>query len=171
MKKFIEGIIFQSRWILVPFYVGLVVAQIFYCVKFVENVGELCYTFHTLTENELMLAVLSLIDITMIANLIKMIIAGSYQTFVEKIAADHTEQIRSGLLKVKMGSSLIGVSSIHLLQAFINSSAMSAREIFIKCTIHTIFLLSTFGLAIIDYIHTLSKVKEEQIENKLEKPA
>ncbi len=109
-----------------------------------------------MSETTLMLAVLTLIDITMIGNLIKMIITGSYQTFVEKITADHSEKVGSGLLKVKMGSSLVGVSSIHLLQSFINSSEQSNRELFVKVVIHMVFLLSTIGLSFIDFLHSKS---------------
>lgn len=161
MKKFIEKLIFQSRWILVPFYLGLIIAQVFYCVKFVETVVELCKTFRGLDETALMLLVLTLIDITMIANLIKMIICGSYQTFVDKIDHDHSEKVSSGMLKVKMGSSLIGVSSIHLLQNFINSAGVSNRDLIAKCSIHLIFLVSTIGLAYIDYLHNVTKSNSE----------
>jgi len=160
MKRIIERIIFGSRWILVPFFLGLIIAQLFYCFKFVETVWELCKSFHGLDETKLMLMVLTLIDITMIANLIKMIIGGSYQTLVEKIAFDHSEKVGSGMLKVKMGSSLVGVSSIHLLQTFINSQSESFREIVVKCSIHLIFLVSTIGLAYIDYLHHLTKCDE-----------
>ncbi len=156
IKSIVESIIFNSRWLLVPFYLGLIIAQCFYCIKFGENVWDLCRDFHNLNETSLMLAILTLIDITMIANLIKMIITGSYQTFVEKIATDHSEKVSSGLLKVKMGSSLVGVSSIHLLQSFIDASSQSTRELIIKCSIHMIFLVSTIGLAYIDYLHKLS---------------
>ena len=160
-KSVIEFIIFQSRWLLVPFYIGLIIAQIFYCFKFTQTVWELIHQFGQLDETKLMLMVLTLIDITMIANLIKMIIGGSYQTLVEKISVDHSEKIGSGMLKVKMGSSLIGVSSIHLLQTFINSHAEPTRDIIVKCAIHIIFLISTLGLAYIDYLHQVSKPKSE----------
>ena len=162
-KKLIEFVIFQSRWLLVPFYLGLIIAQIFYCFKFTETVWELCKEFHHLDETKLMLMVLTLIDITMIANLIKMIIGGSYQTLVEKISVDHSEKIGSGMLKVKMGSSLVGVSSIHLLQTFINSHAEPTRDIIVKSGIHIIFLVSTIGLAYIDYLHHLTKTHEEPV--------
>lgn len=160
MNKFIQSIIFNSRWILVPFYLGLILAQVFYCVKFCEEIVHLFKHFHTMDESTVMLTILTLIDITMIANLLKMIIAGSYQTFVEKIDSDHSEKVSSGLLKVKMGSSLIGVSSIHLLQAFINTGANTDRELIAKCSIHLIFLVSTIGLAYIDYLHHITKTEK-----------
>lgn len=156
-KDFVEGILYESRFLLVPFYLGLIVAQVIYCYKFTLSLWELCHSFRGMSETELMLAVLTLIDITMIANLIKMIISGSYQSFVEKMEKDHSEKISSGYLKVKMGTSLIGVSSIHLLQAFINSAQVSTREIVVKSAIHLIFLISTIGLARVDYWHVQHK--------------
>ena len=153
MKNSIVKIIFGSKWLLLPFYFGLIIAQIFYSIKFCEMVFDLCKDFQHLTESQLMLVVLSLIDITMVANLIKMIVTGSYQTFIEHVSTDSSEKVSSGLLKVKMGSSLIGVSSIHLLQVFINPIGITDRELIVKAGIHIIFLISTIGLAWIDYLH------------------
>ena len=93
----------------------------------------------------------------MIANLIKMIVAGSYQTFIEKLDNDHSEKVTSGALKIKMGSSLVGVSGINLLQTFINPSSISTRDIILKCAIHLIFLISAMGLAYIEFLHDKGK--------------
>jgi uncharacterized protein (TIGR00645 family) len=153
----VRDIVLKSKWVLVPFYFGLIVAQCFYCVKFVIALYEMTAHFMIFNENEMMLAVLGLIDITMIANLVKTIIGGSYYSFVEKIQSS-SENISSGYLKVKIGMSLIGISSIHLLQAFINSSEMTNREIIVKCSIHVIFLVSTIGLAFIEFMHEKSKM-------------
>jgi uncharacterized protein (TIGR00645 family) len=115
-----------------------------------------------------MLAVLTLIDITMIANLIKMIITGSYQSFVEKISFDHLEKASSGVLKIKMGGSLIGVSSIHLLQSFINTSDVTTRDLVARIAIHLVFLMSTMGLAYIEYLHDMAKVAQSKTEENHE---
>lgn len=156
MKLFIQNLITGSRWLLVPFYIGLIIAQVFYCFKFICEVAHLCSTFWTVSESEMMLLILTLIDITMVAALIKMIIMGSYHSFVERIEDSSAEKTTSGLLKVKMGAALVGVSSIHLLQSFINWQATSTKELFVKCSIHLIFLISTLGLAYIDYLHSIS---------------
>lgn len=155
VKSFIKSVLFESKWVLIIFYFGLVAAQCFYCIKFCQEIVHLSSHFWKLTESDLMLAVLGLIDLTMIANLIKMIISGSYHNFLEKTDDAGTEKVSSGLLKVKMGSSLVGISSIHLLQTFINSASLNDRDIIIKCSIHLIFLASTMGLAYIDYLHNL----------------
>lgn len=157
IKKFIEFVIYNSRWVLVVFYFGLIIAQCLYCYKFGHTLIELCHNFPSMDETKLMLGVLALVDITMIANLLKMIISGSYQSFVNKIGEDNLEKISSGYLKVKIGTSLIGVSSIHLLQAFINAENVPTHDLISKSAIHIIFLVSTIGLAYIDYLHVKNK--------------
>lgn len=150
----IRGLVTSSKWILVVFYLGLIIAQVLYAYRFSSEVIHLCGNFQTLDENHMMLAVLMLVDIAMIANLIRTIIGGSYYAFIEKLE-NSGEKISSGYLKVKMGMSLVGISSIHLLQAFINSTS-SDREIIIKCSIHMVFLISTIGLAFVEYLHEKS---------------
>jgi uncharacterized protein (TIGR00645 family) len=152
----IRKVVINSKWLLIPFYLGLIIAQVFYCIKFVESVFTLSHNFMHYNENEMMLAVLSLIDVIMIANLVRIIITGSYNAFVDKFK-DSSENISSGYLKVKIGMSLVGVSSIHLLQAFINSNGIDNREIIVKCSIHLVFLISTIGLAFVDYLHQKTK--------------
>ena len=151
-----RNIVFGSKWILVPFYVGLVVAQVLYAVKYVMEVFHSCLSFYEFSETQMMLAMLSLIDMVMIANLVRTIVAGSYHAFIDKNGPIN-EHISSGYLKVKMGMSLIGISSIHLLQAFINTSELTNREVIVKGGIHLLFLVSTIGLAFIEYMHEKSK--------------
>jgi len=162
MKKgnIIQRALFQSKFLLIPFYIGLVVAQILYCYKFVQEVVHLLSNFVGMTETDVMLAVLTLIDITMVANLIKMIITGSYQSFVDKVP-ENTEKVSSGLLKIKMSTSLIGVSSIHLLQIFISPKG-SDKELAIMFIIHFIFLMGSATLAYIDFLHSKSELLEAQ---------
>jgi uncharacterized protein (TIGR00645 family) len=158
-KVIIQNIIKSSKWLLVPFYIGLIFSQIFYCIKFIERVWSLGRHFLTYDENEMMLSVLALVDIVMIANLVRIIITGSYHAFVDKMK-DNTENISSGYLKVKIGMSLIGVSSIHLLQLFINSNSICDREVWVKCSIHLVFLVSTIGLSVVEYMHQKAKLFE-----------
>jgi len=162
IRKTVTG----SKWLLIPFYFGLILAQIFYGVKFVESITSLGCNFIHYSENEMMLAVLALVDVVMIANLVRIIITGSYHAFVEKLK-DSSENISSGYLKVKIGMSLVGVSSIHLLQAFINSNSISTREVIVKCSIHLVFLISTIGLSLVDYLHQKSKTFEAKEEKSV----
>lgn len=149
-------LVFGSKWILVPFYLGLVIAQVIYAIHYVRETYEMVHTFWGMDSSQLMLAVLALIDVTMIANLVRTIIAGSYHAFIDKDGPVN-EHISSGYLKVKMGMSLVGVSSIHLLQTFINASHATDRELIIRGSLHIVFLFSTIGLALVEYLHEKSK--------------
>lgn len=166
IKHMVLTVLFSSKWLLLTFYFGLIVSMILYSIKFIEQVIELCLHFRGMNETEIMLAILGLIDITMIANLIKMIIIGSYQTFVgaEGIPDKSIEKVTSGQLKIKMGMSLIGVSSIHLLQTFINSGEFTNRDMIIKGSIFVLFVLSTIGLAFVDYLHAKGEALEDNKE-------
>jgi uncharacterized protein (TIGR00645 family) len=150
-----RSIVFGSKWILIPFYLGLVIAQVLYAVKFVIATWELICNFMHLNETGMMMAILMLIDIVMIANLVRTIVSGSYHAFIDK-NGPVTEHISSGYLKVKMGMSLVGISSIHLLQAFLDPS-LSNRELVVKASLHVIFLVSTIGLALVEYLHEKTK--------------
>lgn len=156
-----EDIIFASRWIQAPLYVGLVIALTLYSYKFALELIHLVQNTSSLDETAFMLGVLTLVDITMVSNLIVMTIIGGYSTFVSKIRRyaqkdkpQWIDKMNAGILKVKMGASLIGVSSIHLLQTFIQHlngvTPVNWDMIWGQILIHSIFVLSTIGLAYID---------------------
>ena len=153
--KVSREIVFGSKWVLVPFYLGLVVIQVMYAVKYIIHVYGILPTFMSLSENETILCVLSFVDMVMIANLIRTIISGSYHAFIDRNGPS-SEHISSGYLKVKTAMSLVGVSAIHLLQTFINSESLTTRDIIVKCSIHGVFLLSTICLAFVEYLHEKS---------------
>ena len=88
--------------------------------------------------------------------------------FVEKLDANHSEQVTSGALKIKMGSSLVGVSGINLLQTFINPTSVSTRDIVLKCAIHVIFLVSAIGLAYIEHLHDKGKAMHKSTDHNSE---
>lgn len=164
LKKIVQFVIFESRWLLLVFYFGLIGAQIIYCLKFIQDFLELVQTFKGLNETDLLIAVLNLLDVCMIGNLVKMLISGSYQTFIEKLENDHAEKVTSGALKIKMASSLVGVSAINLLQTFVNPMTASTKEIVCKIGIHLTFLISAAILAWIEYLHAISENHEVKAE-------
>jgi uncharacterized protein (TIGR00645 family) len=168
------NIIFLSRWLQAPLYVGLIIAQVVYVYRFLVELWHLI-AFAVLdhaapasvpasvtdTETIVMLTVLGLIDVVMIANLLIMVIVGGYETFVSRLnLKDHPDQpewlshVNAGILKVKLAMALIGISSIHLLKTFINagSSSISERTILWQVVIHVTFVLSALALAWIDRI-------------------
>ena len=154
--------IFASRWIQAPLYLGLIVAQAVYVVKFWKELIHLIKDFGHLNENDVMLVVLGLVDVVMIANLLIMVIIGGYETFVSRIkqVSDHPDQpewlshVNANVLKVKLAMAIVGISSIHLLKTFIEfgteNTGLTSTEVLWQTVIHVVFVLSAIGLALID---------------------
>ncbi len=154
--------IFASRWIQAPLYLGLILAQAVYVVKFWKELVHLIKDFGHLSENDVMLVVLGLVDVVMIANLLIMVIIGGYETFVSRIrqVSDHPDQpewlshVNANVLKVKLAMAIVGISSIHLLKTFIEYGAADTKltevEVMWQTIIHVVFVLSAIGLALID---------------------
>jgi uncharacterized protein (TIGR00645 family) len=174
--KGIGYLIFFSRWLQAPLYLGLIVAQLIYVVVFVIELIHLAETvIHDplqIDEAKIMLAVLGLIDVVMIANLLIMVIIGGYETFVSRIDIEgHPDQpewlshVNANVLKVKLAMAIIGISSIHLLKTFIEVGDLGAPDsedesvtgetytgegVFWQVIIHSVFILSALALAVID---------------------
>lgn len=154
LEKVFEKLIFLSRWIQAPLYAGLIIGGMLYTYKFMVELIHLCSSINEITETVLMLGVLTLVDITMVANLLIMVIIGGYSTFVSRLDIDKHEdrpewlqKIDAGSLKVKLAGSLVGVSGIHLLQTFINIKNHESEHVMWQVVIHFIFLSSTLMLA------------------------
>ena len=148
MKKIVETIIFSSKWLLIPFYLYLFWTLIYLMIHFVPD-GHI--------GSETLMATLEAVDVVMIANLVKMIITGSYNSFVDKNHEEASEKVSSGLLKVKMSTSVMGVSSIHLLQSFISAETLEWDTIWKQVLIHGVFIVGSGFLAWIDYLHCKSE--------------
>jgi len=186
----LPAVIFASRWLQLPLYVGLIVAQAVYVFHFwVELVhlieaafgssqavaaiatsvqpcdaavaqakGSVCAAVPTkLTETLIMLLVLGLIDVVMISNLLIMVIVGGYETFVSRMELEsHPDQpewlshVDASVLKVKLATAIIGISSIHLLKTFINAEQYSEKTLIAQTVIHVAFLLSAMAIAMTD---------------------
>ncbi|MDP2890309.1 MAG: TIGR00645 family protein [Bacteroidota bacterium] len=149
-----EKIIFSSRWIQAPLYGGLILGGMLYTYKYLVELIHLFTSINEITETALMLGVLTLVDITMVANLLIMVIVGGYSTFVSRLDIDKHEdkpewlqKIDAGSLKVKLAGSLVGVSSIHLLQTFINIKNHESEHVMWQVIIHVVFLFSALMLA------------------------
>ena len=177
----LPAFIFASRWLQLPLYLGLIVAQGIYVWLFWQELYYLLMaTFgdgnalnHVLdsvtvegakrptkpNETVLMLVVLGLIDVVMISNLLIMVIVGGYETFVSRMNLDrHPDQpewlshVNASVLKVKLATAIIGISSIHLLKTFINAAAYDWKTIIAQTAIHLAFLLSAMAIAACDRI-------------------
>ena len=161
-------LIFSSRWLQLPLYLGLIVAQGIYVVQFLRELWHLVETtlFHggidaaggaESAEATIMLTVLGLIDVVMISNLLMMVIVGGYETFVSRLRLEgHPDQpewlshVNASVLKVKLAMAIIGISSIHLLATFIKARSMDGETIMWQILLHLTFVVSAVALAYID---------------------
>ena len=181
----VPSFIFMSRWLQVPLYLGLILAQCVYVYHFwvellhlvqaaMGSSGALASLISgigyelppqaadttqgpKLTETVIMLAVLGLIDVVMISNLLIMVIVGGYETFVSRMGLEgHPDEpewlshVNASVLKVKLGTAIIGISSIHLLKTFINAEHTPDRVLIGQTVIHIAFLLSAIAIAYTD---------------------
>ncbi|MBT2767099.1 TIGR00645 family protein [Stenotrophomonas sp. ISL-67] len=124
----LSSLIFASRWLQLPLYLGLILAQCVYVFLFGKELWHLVHKANSMGEQEIMLLVLGLIDVVMISNLLVMVIVGGYETFVSRLRLEnHPDQpewlshVNASVLKVKLALSIIGISSIHLLKTFIGA--------------------------------------------------
>jgi uncharacterized protein (TIGR00645 family) len=157
-------LIFSSRWLQLPLYLGLIVAQCVYVFLFLKELYHLVSHATTFSEQQIMLVVLGLIDVVMISNLLVMVIVGGYETFVSRLGLqNHPDQpewlshVNAGVLKVKLAMAIIGISSIHLLRTFIEAGSMgsatariTSEAVMWQTIIHSIFILSAVGIAYVD---------------------
>ncbi len=177
----LPGLIFASRWLQLPLYLGLIAAQAVYVVHFLVELWHLIeaafgsqtalqaliasigykqtVAITSLNETVIMLVVLALIDVVMISNLLIMVIVGGYETFVSRMGLQgHPDQpewlshVNASVLKVKLATAIIGISSIHLLKTFINADNYSDRVLIAQTVIHVTFLLSAIAIAYTDKI-------------------
>ena len=160
----IPMLIFGSRWLQLPLYIGLIVAQGVYVVLFLKELWHLFAHAFDFTEQQIMLAVLGLIDVVMISNLLVMVIVGGYETFVSRLNLQgHPDEpewlshVNAGALKIKLAMAIVGISSIGLLRTFIEASRIgregsniTSEAVMWQTIIHTIFILSAIGIAYVD---------------------
>ena len=175
----LPSLIFASRWLQLPLYLGLILAQAVYVFHFwvelvhlieaafgntaalkqlVSSIGyKSDFEVTALNETIIMLVVLALIDVVMISNLLIMVIVGGYETFVSRLNLEsHPDQpewlshVNASVLKVKLATAIIGISSIHLLKTFINAANYDLKVLMWQTIIHVVFLLSALAIALTD---------------------
>lgn len=159
IEVFVERIVMGSRWLQAPLYIGLVVVLGVVVVKFPFKIWDLMSKAITAEEADLVLAVLSLVDLIMVANLVVMVIISGYENFVSRIEGVETgEQLSwfgkldAGSLKIKLASSIVAISSIHLLKAFLDAGSIPNDKLVLLVVIHMAFVFSAILLAYLDRI-------------------
>eukprot|EP01034_Spumella_vulgaris_P036190 gene36190-44640_t len=187
----LPNLIFASRWLQLPLYLGLILAQAVYVVHFLVELEHLIAAafgsqtalqalitsigykttapITTLNETVIMLVVLALIDVVMISNLLIMVIVGGYETFVSRMHLEgHPDQpewlshVNASVLKTKLAMAIVGISSIHLLKTFINADKYSEKVLVAQTVIHIVFLLSTVAIAYTDNLMTRTQALGKQ---------
>jgi uncharacterized protein (TIGR00645 family) len=181
----LPNFIFMTRWLQLPLYLGLILAQCVYVFHFWVELKDLIGAAlgndaamqhiiqavaipgapvpEKLNETTIMLVVLGLIDVVMISNLLVMVIIGGYETFVSRMNLEgHPDQpewlshVNASVLKTKLAMAIIGISSIHLLKTFINAGSYEAKTIIAQTGIHIAFLLSAMAIAYTDRLTTMT---------------
>ena len=167
----LQNLIFSSRWLQLPLYLGLIVAQGVYVFLFMNELWHLVTGASGFDEQSIMLLVLGLIDVVMISNLLVMVIVGGYETFVSRLNLQgHPDQpewlshVNASVLKVKLAMAIIGISSIHLLKTFIDIGTLGAEGsryteagVMWQTIIHCVFILSAIGIAYTDKMMATAK--------------
>ncbi|MBK7030287.1 MAG: TIGR00645 family protein [Bacteroidales bacterium] len=158
-EKSIEKFILYSRWLQAPIYLGLIIASVAYSIHFIIELIGVIAAFDTYNQTTFMMAILGLIDISMVINLLFVVIIGGYWTFVSKIELskdedelDYLGKMTASGLKIKLIVSLVSISGVHLLETFINIKHFTTEQVILKISIHLVFIVSALLLAWTDKI-------------------
>ena len=166
LERAIESIILASRWLLVAFYLGLGLALAVYAVSFGAKLFEFISTVLVINDTTTILKILGLIDAALVASLVVMVIISGYENFVSRFDEHEGEvhwlgTIDVGSLKVKVASTIVAISSIHLLQVFLNHAIYTTDQLMWLTVMHLAFVFSALMLAYIDRVMALAKGKKQ----------
>ena len=157
MERFTENLIYASRWLLAPIYLGLSLGLLALAIKFFQEVFHLLPNVLAIAENDLVLVLLSMIDLTLVGGLLVMVMLSGYENFVSRLdIGEHKEKLSwlgkmdSGSLKNKVAASIVAISSIHLLRVFMDAKNIPDNKLMWYVIIHLAFVLSAFVMGYLD---------------------
>ena len=157
MENLIERALYNSRWLLVPMYLGLAALLLLLTVSFVVDLAAMFPRILVLTEKDMILSALALIDLVLVSSLVVMVIISGYENFVSRIDLAESDEklswvgkLDAGTLKLKVASSIVAISSVHLLKAFMNAVEISNDKLLWLVVIHLTFVLSALLMAVIE---------------------
>jgi len=160
MEAFFEKLLYNARWVLAPLYIGLSLALALLTVKFFQEVFHFIPLILSTTEADMVLVILSLVDMSLVGGLVVMVMLSGYENFVSRIDLEDGEEklswlgkLDSGSLKQKVAASIVAISSIHLLQKFMNASEIENEKLMWYVIIHLTFVISAIGMAWVDKIN------------------
>jgi uncharacterized protein (TIGR00645 family) len=167
IERLIENTILAARWILVVFYLGLAAALAIYAVSFGKKLYEFLSVMFAIEEADTILKMLGLIDAALVASLVVMVMISGYENFVSRFDEHSGElqwlgKIDAGSLKVKVASTIVAISAIHLLQVFLNSAQYSPTQLILLTMIHMAFVFSALFLGLIDRISEWGKKSKSE---------
>ncbi len=158
-ERWIEKSLFASRWILAPIYLGLTIAMLAVGVKFFQEAFHVLFHVWTMSESDMILAVLAMIDMVLVASLVVMVMLSGYENFVSQIELadegkklDWLGKLDATALKLKVAASIVAISSIHLLQIFMNAQQTPNDKILWYVVLHMTFVVSSVLMAVMDRI-------------------
>lgn len=166
LERFVENGLFASRWLMAPFYVGLVLALVVLLFSFMKELYHFVLLVPEISQNDAILGVLSLIDLSLAASLLLIVVFSGYENFVSKMEiSDHKDipewknQVDFSALKLKLVASIVAISGIHLLKVFMNLEKKTEQEIFWMVVIHLVFVVSGVLLALMDKLAVSAKAR------------
>jgi len=164
MERALENLLYASRWLLAPIYLGLSLALLILGVKFFQELAHVAPTILAIKETDIVLMVLSLIDLALVGGLLVMVMFSGYENFISRIDIDDGKEklawlgkMDSGSLKQKVAASIVAISSIHLLKAFMNAEKITNDKLMWYVLMHLTFVLSAMGMAMIDRMNVTKK--------------
>jgi uncharacterized protein (TIGR00645 family) len=159
MERMIERLLLASRWILAPVYLGMSLALIALSIKFFQEVYHVLGYIWTIPEADMVLAILALVDMVLVASLVVMVMFSGYENFVSRIEVEEGGErlgwlgkLDSGTLKLKVAASIVAISSIHLLRAFMNLNEVPNDKLMWYVIIHLTFVVSALLMGVLDKI-------------------
>jgi len=159
MEKVIENTLYASRWILAPVYLGLSLALLALGLKFFQEAIHILPIIFSTSENDLVLSVLALIDMALVGSLIVMVMFSGYENFVSRLDIEDSDdkpewmgKLDAGGLKLKVAASIVAISSIHLLKAFMNINEHDESRLWLMMAIHMVFVISALMMGYLDRI-------------------
>ena len=157
MERFIENAMYASRWLLAPIYFGLSLALLALAIKFFQEVFHVLPAIFSIKEADLILTLLSLIDMTLVRGLLVMVMISGYENFVSQLDIDEGKEklnwlgkMDSGSLKMKVAASIVAISSIHLLKVFMDAQNINDTKLMWYVIIHMTFVASAFAMGYLD---------------------
>jgi uncharacterized protein (TIGR00645 family) len=171
LERVVERLIFASRWLQAPLYIGLILVMALLVGKFFQELFHLSTDLWAMNESRMVLAVLGLVDMVMVANLIVMVVISGYENFVSRLDIEGVKdrlswfgKLDAGSLKIKLASSIVAISSIHLLKAFLDAGDLPTEKLIMLVVIHMTFIVSALMLAYLDKMVGIKQAAKDASE-------